>query len=174
MEIRKYPDPVLKQKAEPIREITPEVKELILKMKETMADPSAIKESLKEGSVAAGLAANQVGVLKRVIVVNFGKELKAFINPEITAKSLRSNIDTEGCLSLPKLWLEVKRANWVRVKAQNETGKLIEFKAEKFLARVFQHEVDHLNGILFFERLGILKGFKVKRLLDKAVKAPVK
>jgi peptide deformylase len=172
LEIRKYPDPILKRKAEAIKEITPEIKELILKMKETMTDPEALKESLKEGSSASGLAANQVGVLKRIIIVNFGKELKAFINPEIVRKSLRTNIAAEGCLSLPKVWLEIKRANWVKVKTLNEEGAPVELRAEKFLARIFQHEIDHLNGILFFERLGLIRRLKIQRQLNKASKNP--
>lgn len=170
LEIKKYPDPILKKKAEAIKEITPEIKELILKMKETMVDPEAIRGSVKEGSSAAGLAANQVGVLKRIIIVNFGKELKGFINPEIIRKSLRTNIAIEGCLSLPGLWLEIRRANWARVKALNEDGRPVEFRAEKFLARVFQHETDHLNGILFFEKQGLIKRLKTQRQLDRNVR----
>jgi peptide deformylase len=172
LEIKKYPDPILKRKAEAIKEITLEIKELILKMKETMTNPEVLKDSLKKGSSAAGLAANQVGVPKRLIVVNTGKELKAFINPEITEKGSQTNTDLEGCLSFPGVWLEIKRANWIKVKTLNEEGASVELRAEKFLARIFQHEIDHLNGILFFERLGLIKRLKIQRQLNKASKNP--
>jgi peptide deformylase len=156
LEIRIYPDAVLKQKAETVKEITPEIKELILGMKETLAQEH-------EGVKGVGLAANQVGVLKRLIIVNFGQEMRAFINPEIIRKSRQQNPDKEGCLSLPGLWLKIKRANWVEIRARDENGRETRLRAEGLLARVFQHEIDHLDGILFYERLGFFERLRVKR-----------
>ncbi len=156
LEIKKYPDPVLKKKAEPVKEITPEIKELIFNMKETLGPKRGV-----------GLAAPQVGVLKRIIVIRAKDKLLAFINPEIIKKSFRKISDTEGCFSFPGLWLKIKRAKTVRVKALNEEGKEVFIDAQDFLAMVFQHEIDHLNGVLFFERLGLFERLKVKKQLRK-------
>ncbi len=156
LEIKKYPDPVLKKKAEQVNEITPEIKELIFNMKETL-----------ESKRGVGLAAPQVGVSKRIIVVRTKNKLLAFINPEVIKKGFRKTSDKEGCLSFPGLWLEIKRAKTVIVKALNEEGKEVLINAQGFLARVFQHEIDHLNGILFFERLGLFEKLKVKKQLRK-------
>ncbi|MDP2927030.1 MAG: peptide deformylase [bacterium] len=169
LEIRIYPDSILKQKAEEIEKMTPEIKELILQMKETMTEekPVLSQRANGEGKVkGVGLAGNQVGILKRVIVVLTKKGLKGFINPRILKLSKEKEIGKEGCLSLPGLWLEIKRPTWVEVKAINEEGQEIEFKAEGFLARIFQHEIDHLDGILFFERLGFFEKLRVKRKLN--------
>lgn len=166
LEIRIYPDPALKKKAEKVKEVTPEIKELIARMKEAMENPP----SLEEGVVAAGLAANQVGILKRVIAVNLGKELRGFVNPEIVRQSRERKISKEGCLSFPGLWLDIKRSRWVEVRALDENGKEIRLRAEKFLAMVFQHEIDHLNGILFFERLGLFQRLRTERKIDKLFK----
>lgn len=159
LEIKKYPDPILRKKAEPVKEITPEIKELIFNMKETL-----------EPKRGVGLAAPQIGISKRVIVVRTKNKLLAFINPEILKKSFRKISETEGCLSFPGLWLEIKRSKWAEIKAIDENGKEISFRAQDFLAMVFQHEIDHLNGILFFERLPLLQKWQVKRNLNKTLK----
>ena len=95
-----------------------------------------------------GLAGNQVGILKRVIVVDDGEGLLQLINPVILEKE-GTQIDKEGCLSLPDIYGDVERADKIKVKAQNPQGKYIEFEAEGYLARIIQHEVDHLEGKLF-------------------------
>ena len=156
LEIKKYPDPVLKKRTEKVNEITPEIKKLIFNM----------KEILKAGQ-GAGLAAPQVGVSKKVFIINTQDGYTAFINPKITSKSFRRAIGKEGCLSFPGLWLNIKRAKEVKVSALDENGKAISLRAKDFSARVFQHETDHLNNVLFFERLGFFERLRVKRDLDK-------
>jgi len=156
LEIKKYPDSVLKKRTEKVNEITPEIKELIFNMKET----------LRAGQ-GAGLAAPQVGVSKKVFIINTQDGCTAFINPKITSKSLRKAIAKEGCLSFPGLWLDIKRAKEVKVSALDENGKAISLRAKDFSARVFQHETDHLNNVLFFERLGFFERLRVKRDLGK-------
>jgi peptide deformylase len=163
LETIRYPNQILKKKAEPISQIGPAVFELIRQMKETMAQE-------QEGVKGVGLAAPQVGISQRVIVVMMGKENpKGFINPKIMSKSREKEKGREGCLSLPGLWLEIKRSKWAEVQAIDENGQEISFRAEGFPARVLQHEIDHLNGVLFFERLGLLEKLKVKKQLRKPV-----
>lgn len=156
LEIKKYPDPVLKKRTEKVKEITPEIRELIFNMKETL-----------EPKKGVGLAAPQVGISKKVIVVRAKKKLLAFINPEIIKRSFKKTSDTEGCFSFPGLWLEIKRTETIKVKALDENGKEVFIDAQGFLSMVFQHEIDHLNGILFFERLGFLQKLKIKQELNK-------
>ena len=156
LEIKKYPDRLLEKKAETIREINPGIKELILNMKETMISKNGV-----------GLSAPQVGISKKIIVVNFQDSLRAFINPEIVRKSLEKTREKEGCLSFPGLWLDISRSRVVKVKALDEAGREIMIEAKDSMARIFQHEIDHLKGILFFERLGLFEKLKLKRDLRK-------
>jgi len=151
-DIRIYPDEVLKKKAETVVEFNEEIRNLVNDMFETM---------YKRGGV--GLAANQVGVLKRVVVIdlnsgkeNQGKEKIVLINPEIVALE-GEEIKEEGCLSLPGLYRKVKRAAFVKVKAQNLDGEEFTIEGEGLLARALQHEIDHLNGIVFIDRLSPLQ-----------------
>ncbi|MEW6048444.1 MAG: peptide deformylase [Bacillota bacterium] len=138
--IRKVPDPVLRQKARPVQRVTRRHRRLIEDMKETMYDAPGV-----------GLAANQVGVLERVIVVDPGDRFMALINPEILEAEGKS-VDVEGCLSIPGITGYVERAQTVRVRALDERGHPVEFQAEGYLARIIQHEVDHLDGVLFTDR----------------------
>jgi len=151
-EIRIYPDEVLKQKAVKVEEFDSELKELVDDMFETM---------YKRGGV--GLAANQVGVLKRVFILDLkagrhgsGGERMVFVNPEIV-RSEGEVVHEEGCLSLPGLWKKVKRAKRIVVRAQDLEGKEFELEAEGLLSRAIQHELDHLNGIVFIDRLSPLQ-----------------
>jgi peptide deformylase len=151
-EIKIYPDEVLKQKAKPVTEFNQELRDFVNRMFETM---------YKRGGV--GLAANQVGHLKRVVILDLnagrpeqGKEKLTLINPEIVA-SEGEVYKEEGCLSLPGLYKKVKRAAWVKVKAQNLDGEEFEIEGEGLLARALQHEIDHLNGIVFIDRLSPLQ-----------------
>ncbi|MEW6183702.1 MAG: peptide deformylase [Bacillota bacterium] len=133
-------DPVLREKARPVMKITPAVLRLIDDMTETMHSASGL-----------GLAAPQVGVPKRVIVVDAGHGLHELINPEIlTAKG--NVTDREGCLSLPGIWGEVRRASYVKVRAMNRHGETVEIDAKDYFARALQHEIDHLDGVLFIDR----------------------
>ena len=151
-EIVVYPNQVLKTRAEEVKEFNGELKNLVNDMFETM---------YKRGGV--GLAANQVGVLKRVVVIDVnagtekqGKEKIVLVNPEIV-KLEGEIVKEEGCLSLPGLYKKVKRAAYAKVRAQNLEGEEFEIESEGLLARAFQHEIDHLNGIVFIDRLSPLQ-----------------
>ncbi len=151
LEIRKYPDPVLRKKCKPLEKITQEDKELIRNMASTMYQNNGI-----------GLSASQVGVLKRISVVNVedGKGLRVFINPEIIEKK-GEIIFEEGCLSIPGLFLKIKRAKEIMVKALNEEGKEFKLKADGLLAICLQQEIDHLNGILIIDRIPLFQKLKL-------------
>ncbi|MFD1885258.1 peptide deformylase [Paenibacillus wenxiniae] len=137
--IVKEPDEVLHKKAKEITKITPNVQKLLTDMAETMYDADGV-----------GLAAPQVGILKRAIVVDVGDEhgLIELINPEIVASS-GEQLGSEGCLSIPALNGEVRRAMEVTVKGLDRDGNEITITGSELLARALQHEIDHLNGVLF-------------------------
>lgn len=143
LEIKEYGEPVLREKALPVKEITPEILNLIKDMAETMYTASGV-----------GLAALQVGVPKRIILVD-GEEdgLIVLINP-IIVKSEGEVVAEEGCLSVPDIYSQVKRSSKVTIKALNENGDPIEITEEGLIARALQHEIDHLDGILFIDRIG--------------------
>ena len=143
LEIKEYGEPVLREKALPVEEITPEILNFIKDMAETMYADSGV-----------GLAAPQVGVSKRIILVD-GEEdgLIVLINPVII-KSEGEVVAEEGCLSVPDIYSQVKRSSKVTVKALNEKGESIEITNEGLIARALQHEIDHLDGILFIDRIG--------------------
>ena len=153
--IFKYPDPILKKKAEEVKEITPEIRDLIEKM----------KEIVKGDEVTVGLAAPQLGVSKRIIIVQTEKGLAAFVNPEIIEKTKDTETAEEGCLSLPGIFLNIKRWKGIRVKALDEHGEDVEIRADGFIARVFQQEIDHINGALIIDRLGWFQRFKIRKKL---------
>lgn len=143
LEIKEYGEPVLREKALPVKEITPEILNLIKDMAETMYTASGV-----------GLAATQVGEAKRIILVD-GEEdgLIVLINPMII-KSEGEVVAEEGCLSVPDIYSQVKRSLKVTIEALDENGDLIEITKENLIARALQHEIDHLNGILFVDRIG--------------------
>lgn len=148
--IVKYPDPVLSQPGEPVTEFNAELRKLVADMFETTYANQGV-----------GLAAPQVGVSKRVTVidVSMGKDPKdklAIINPEIIFSEGKL-YEEEGCLSFPEIREKVVRAARVRIRAQDEKGKWFEMDGEDLLARAFQHEIDHLDGILFLSRMSALK-----------------
>jgi len=158
LEIKKFNDKVLRKRCRKVKRVNKKIKKLIVDMAQTME---------KEGGV--GLAAPQVGELKRVIVVRAavkGKRVLVLINPKIKKKSGEKEIGPEGCLSFPGIFLEIKRAKEVVVEGLDYNGKKVRLKAKGFLARVFQHEIDHLNGILFFNRLGLIKRIIFKTRLS--------
>ncbi|GAB6935856.1 MAG: peptide deformylase [Calditerricola sp.] len=137
--IVKHPDPLLRQVSKPVTKITPNVLKLLDDMAETMYDADGV-----------GLAAPQVGVLKRIIVVDVGDGLIELINPEIV-ETRGEQVGPEGCLSIPGLYGEVRRAKYCKVKGLNRHGQEIVVEGEDLLARALQHEVDHLNGRLFID-----------------------
>ena len=141
LEIVTYPDPVLSSEAQAVPRVSRRVRRLARDMLETMYAAPGV-----------GLAAPQVGVQKRVIVVDVGENPITLINPEITAAE-GAQVGLEGCLSLPDLVGEVRRAEWVVVNGLDRRGKPITVEGEGLLARALLHEVDHLDGILFIARI---------------------
>ncbi len=149
-EIRKYPDEILRKKTELVEDFGDDLQQLIGDMIETMYAAPGV-----------GLAANQVGVCKQltVIDVSVGSEETSLIvlcNPEIISHE-GEVANEEGCLSIPEYTTMVKRYEQVKVKALDRHGKEIEIEADELLARALQHEIDHLNGILFVDRIGRIK-----------------
>lgn len=136
-------NPVLRKKAKPVAKITKETMELVQEMLESLkhAKPKGI-----------GLAAPQVGELVRIVVINFEGHNIVMINPEILSGEGEATYK-EGCLSVPGLWADVKRPAKVKYRCVNMKGKKIEGEADGTLARVIQHEIDHLDGILFIDYL---------------------
>jgi peptide deformylase len=148
-EVRTLGDAVLRRKAQPVATITDETRSLIRDMFETMYAEEGV-----------GLAAPQVGISDRVIVVDpheEGIEPFALVNPEILEASKETDKSEEGCLSIPGLRDLVERSRRVRVRGLAPEGQLREFEAEGLLARILQHEVDHIDGILFIDRVSPLK-----------------
>lgn len=135
--IRNMGDPILTKKCRPVDEMTPKIKELIEDMLDTMYDQMGV-----------GLAASQVGVLKRIVVIDIGERPWVFINPEITDKSGEQTGD-EGCLSLPGKSGIVTRPNNVTVKALDENMEPFTLEASELMARAVCHECDHLDGVLY-------------------------
>lgn len=137
-----YPDPRLKEKTRQIENPKdPLIRELILDMLETMKENNGM-----------GLAATQVGKPLRLCVIRFERKTYVLINPRFKSKSWSKEIAEEGCLSFPGQFIPVKRSKKVKVAAQDRSGKPIVIEAEGLLARALQHEIDHLDGILYIER----------------------
>ena len=160
LKILTYPDDILRRKAEPVEKIDDEMKRLVNDMAETMYNEPGV-----------GLAANQVGVLKRVVVIDVeytdGKpNLIALINPEIIAKEGISTVD-EGCLSLPGVTEPVERSAKVTVRALDTDGTSRDITADGFFAHAVQHELDHLEGVLLIDHLSFLKRKMLSRELVK-------
>lgn len=135
------PNAILRQENSSIKEITAEIKQLILDMAETMKNANGV-----------GLAAPQIGKNLRLCIISTEKGILTLINPKIIWKSLRKITEEEGCLSCPNVSIKVKRSKIIYIKALNEKGQPISFRAEGFFARVIQHEVDHLDGILIIDK----------------------
>lgn len=157
LEIKKYPDPILREKCQEVEKVTPEIKKLIEDMAETMEKNNGI-----------GLAAPQVGVLKRVIVAETEKGPIGLINPAILKKSKEKILDEEGCLSFPKLFLKIPRWKKIEVTALDGNGKKI--KARGLVARILQHEIDHLDGILYIDKISFWQRWRIKGRLREIKK----
>ncbi len=163
LEIKKYPEKVLKQKTTPVETIDSDIHCLIDDMIETMYAARGI-----------GLAANQVGVPKRLCVLDTSgsderSQLIVLINPVIIEKEGTEETD-EGCLSIPGYLPIIKRAAKVTVKGLNREGKPIQFETTGLLARAFQHEIDHLDGILIIDRISPIKREFFKKRYKKSLK----
>jgi len=140
-EIRTFGDPVLKAVAEPITNIDERLVRLTDEMFKVMYEAPGI-----------GLAAPQIGVQRQVFVYDIDEERKVILNPQIVESSGEWVYD-EGCLSIPGLYVEMVRPKRVLVRGINLDGNQVEFEADELLARLFQHEIDHLNGVLMFDRM---------------------
>jgi peptide deformylase len=150
LKILKYPEPVLEKPGEPVTEFDDQLRRFVADMFETMYASQGI-----------GLAAQQVGLARRVTVIDLsvGKDPAqklVLINPEITFREGKQ-YEEEGCLSFPEIREKISRAAKVRIRAQDEYGKWFEMDGEELLARAFQHEFDHLDGVLFIYRMSGLK-----------------
>jgi len=150
LKIVKYPEPVLEQPGEPVTEFDDDLRKLVNDMFETTYASQGI-----------GLAAPQVGVSKRITVIDLSQgkdpvQKLVLVNPEVIS-SAGKQYEEEGCLSFPDIREKVARAAKVRIRAQDEFGKWFEMDGEELLARAFQHEIDHLDGILFIFRMSALK-----------------
>ena len=163
LEIKNCLDPVLRKLCRPIENIDEELITLAENMVETtLAAPGV------------GLAANQIGLPWRLFVVNIGVEtdkenLVTLVNPKITSME-GSQLDEEGCLSIPDVIAEVNRASQIEIKGYDLDGNEVRYEAQGYLARAFQHEMDHLNGVLFWDNLGKLKRDILKRKFKKKIK----
>jgi len=159
--VRIFGDPVLRQKASPVESFDEPLAQLVGDMFETMHAYRGV-----------GLAGNQVGVPQRVLVVELPGPQEgdaplrlALVNPKLSEAS-GQQVEEEGCLSIPGIYEDIKRALKVRVRAQDLQGQPLDFVAEGYLARVVQHEVDHLDGVLFLDRLSPLRRQFLRRTLE--------
>jgi len=158
------PDPILRKKCEPLEKVDKEIQKLMDDMLETMYAAPGI-----------GLAAIQVGILKRLVVIDISKAEEKknpifLINPQIIHKSKKTSVYEEGCLSLPGQFAEIERPAECTLKYVDYNGREKELKAEGLLATCVQHEVDHLNGILFIDYLSKLKKDMIIKKLVKQKK----
>lgn len=165
-EIKTFPDPVLRKKTAAVGAIDEDLCRLIDDMVETM-----------HAAPGVGLAANQVGVPLQVAVIDLGdheedegkqRPLVVLINPEFISQE-GSIVAEEGCLSVPDFTEKVKRAARVKVRAKDRAGKTFELEADGLMAKALQHEIDHLNGILFIDRLSPIKKSIFRRRMKKAM-----
>jgi peptide deformylase len=162
-QIVKYPDPVLLRKCAPVTVFDEALQTLVEEMFESMYAGEGV-----------GLAAPQIAIAKRLMVIDVSfkknpKDKLVLINPKTIERKGRQ-LEEEGCLSLPDIRLKVVRDEWVKVRAQNERGEWFEVEGEELLARALQHEMDHLDGVLFIDRVSRLKRELVLRKIKKLQK----
>nr|WP_319472731.1 peptide deformylase [uncultured Sphaerochaeta sp.] len=152
---------VLQEKCQKVTKFDNALKILVDAMFDTMDEADGV-----------GLAAPQVGVNQRLFVIHIrGAEKRAYINPQIIETSIETSTDEEGCLSIPGVWHDVQRPARVTVQAQDVEGKVFQVKAEGLLARALQHENDHLNGVLFIDRLNDEEREKMVQAFEKRNKS---
>jgi peptide deformylase len=157
LKVRRYGDPVLRRRAAAIDAVTPEIRRLADDMIDTMYD-----------EVGIGLAAPQIGAAVRLLVVGDeeGRGAQVLVNPVITEQGGTVTAE-EGCLSLPGFFAPVTRAQWVKLEAQDLDGQPISITARGLRSRVFQHEIDHLDGVLFIDRVDAVTRDRMKRRIKK-------
>jgi peptide deformylase len=156
-----YPDPRLRERAQPVSAVDDNIRSLISDMAETMYAAPGI-----------GLAATQVNVPLRVVVIDLSEErnaLQVFINPEIIEREGKQVFE-EGCLSVPGVYDEVERSHHIRVRALGRDGQPFELEADDLLATCIQHEIDHLDGKVFVDYLSRLKQSRIRKKLEKQEK----
>ena len=156
--IKLYPDSVLREKALPVDDMGGDISELIDGMAEIMYSYQGI-----------GLAAPQVGVLKRVIIADIEDGLLSMVNPEILEKGDEDRLE-EGCLSLPNIQVEIERKKMISVRGISQEGKEITLELNGLMARVIQHEIDHLNGILIIDYVPLAEKFLLHKKLTELKK----
>ncbi|MBI2577330.1 MAG: peptide deformylase [Candidatus Wildermuthbacteria bacterium] len=152
--IVKYPQEILRKPSQPIETITPQIQQLIPRMVEAMKENKGI-----------GLAGPQIDIAKQVIIVQDSRSSHGFINPKILSKSKEQSVEEEGCLSLPGIFLPIRRSEKVEVTCLTPDGREVRIEAEGLIARIFQHEIDHINGFLIIDRVSPLKRLKIRKLL---------
>ena len=161
LSMRRYGDPILRLLAAPVAAVTPEIKTLNADMAETMWH-----------QVGIGLAAPQIGVSLRIFVMDDGKRgARAIVNPVV---SERGGVvkEEEGCLSLPGIFAEVERSKSLRIEGLDGEGQPISFEAQGLQAKIIQHELDHLDGVLFIDRLPPVTRDRIKKKIQKEGLAP--
>ena len=141
MEIVLHPNKILREKTEKVEKIDKEIKELVKEMRKIMIQHNGV-----------GLAANQIGKNLSIFVAYDNKKFYTFINPEIVKFFGKEKIMEEGCLSVPNVWGQIKRYEGVVINYQDLFGKKKKIKAKGLLAQIIQHEIDHLNGVLFIDK----------------------
>jgi len=165
LDIVRVPDPMLRERAKKVAKVTPAIQKLLDDMAQTMREAKGV-----------GLAGPQVGVLQRVVVVEVEKNEEdpnmqygsyQLVNPEIVKLSRDMEEGVEGCLSIPGYTGDVERHVTVELKALDHSGKPIKLKARGYLARVFQHEIDHLDGILFIDKMGTIAKLSSRGMLKE-------
>ena len=161
LSMRRYGDPILRLLAAPVDAVTPEIKTLIKDMAETMWH-----------QVGIGLAAPQIGVSLRIFVMDDGKRgARAIVNPVVTERGGVVK-EEEGCLSLPGIFAEVERSKSLRIEGLDGEGEPISFDAQGLQAKIIQHELDHLDGVLFIDRLPPVTRDRIKKKIQKEGLAP--
>lgn len=157
--VLRFPDPQLRTKAAEVTEVNDEIKKIVDDMFETMYAENGV-----------GLAATQVNIHKRIVVIDVSEDKEqsyVLINPEITVKSEETVVNEEGCLSVPGCYAKVDRSTKVTVSALNRDGERFELDGEELLSICIQHELDHLNGVLFVDYLSPLKRKRIQTKLEK-------
>ncbi|RDI38374.1 peptide deformylase [Aquicella lusitana] len=158
LEILHYPDPRLRIKAKPVTQIDDEIRKIVEDMYETMY-----------ASHGVGLAATQVGIDKQIFVMDVSEtrdQRYCVMNPEILSRE-GTQLDMEGCLSVEGTFDKVERAAKVRLRGMDLAGKTFELDAQELMAACIQHEIDHLNGILFIDHLSRLKQDRIRKKIEK-------
>lgn len=154
-DIISLPDPRLREKSSKVHEITPEIIQLVRDMTDIALD----WEDSRPHEISAALAAPQIGQMHRIIIIRSDfdnksvREFTALINPEIIKLEGKVEEDFEGCLSVPNVYGKVPRHTKARIKATDINGNEVRFKTDGFLARILQHEIDHINGIVFIDHI---------------------